>query len=234
MSGRPLIELRGVGRTYGQGVPVHALVGVDLTIHEGEFAAIVGPSGSGKSTLLGLIGLLDQPTTGTVLVDGVDMSRAGDRARTHQRARALGFVFQQFHLVPHLDAAANVETALLYRRLGRRRRRASAFEALDRVGLADRAHHRPVQLSGGEQQRVAIARALVTDPPIILADEPTGALDTANAALVLGLLESLPGEGRAVVMVTHDLDLAARAGRIISTRDGEVVDDAVAPVAVAP
>lgn len=224
---KPLIELHDVGRTYGAGVPVHALVGVDLAIHEGEFVAVVGPSGSGKSTLLGLIGLLDQPTTGTVTVDGVDMSRAGDRARTRQRAAALGFVFQQFHLVPHLDAAANVETALLYRRLGRRRRRQLALEALDRVGLAERADHRPVELSGGEQQRVAIARALVTDPPIILADEPTGALDTANADLVLRLLETLPGEGRAVVMVTHDLELAARAGRIITMRDGAVLADEV-------
>jgi putative ABC transport system ATP-binding protein len=184
----PVFELEAVTRTYGQQVRVTALDQVQLTILLGEFCAIVGRSGSGKSTLLGLLGCLDRPTSGTLRVNGVDLARLGDRERSRLRGDLIGFVFQQFHLVPHLSAAANVETALLYRGLDRATRRRLAKGALDRVGLADRVDHRPTQLSGGEQQRVALARALVTNPRVILADEPTGNLDTENAAQVLDLL----------------------------------------------
>lgn len=221
----PLLQLSGITRTYQGAVPVHALVDVDLSIHAGEFVALVGPSGSGKSTLLGLLGLLDRPTSGTISLGEHDVSRARDGRRTRVRGDTIGFVFQQFHLVPHLSALGNVEAALLYRQLRRRDRRSKALEALERVGLAERAQHRPAELSGGEQQRVAVARALVTGPRIILADEPTGALDTANADLVMELLESLPDQERAVVMVTHDLSLAARAQRQVRMRDGRIVED---------
>jgi len=226
----PLLELEDVHRTYGGAVPVHALAEVSLRIRAGEFVALVGPSGSGKSTLLGLLGLLDRPTSGTIRIEDRDVSRARDGRRTRERGRSIGFVFQQFHLIPHLTALGNVETALFYRRLGRRQRRRRALEALSQVGLAERATHRPVELSGGEQQRVAIARALVTDPRIILADEPTGALDTANAELLMELLQSLPDENRAVVMVTHDLALADRADRQIRLRDGHIVEDTGPPL----
>jgi putative ABC transport system ATP-binding protein len=221
----PLLELRGVHRTYPGAVPVHALVNVDLSVAAGEFVALVGPSGSGKSTLLGLLGLLDRPTSGTIMLGEHDVSRARDGRRTQVRGDTIGFVFQQFHLIPHLTALANVETALLYRRLSRGERRRRALAALDEVGLAPRADHRPVELSGGEQQRVAVARALVAGPRIILADEPTGALDTANAELVMELLHSLPDDERAVVMVTHDLSLADRAQRQVKMRDGHIVED---------
>ena len=226
----PLLELQDVNRTYGGAVPVHALAEVSLCIRAGEFVALVGPSGSGKSTLLGLLGLLDRPTSGTIRIEDRDISRARDGRRTRERGRSIGFVFQQFHLIPHLTALGNVETALLYRRLGRRQRRRRAMEVLTQVGLAERATHRPVELSGGEQQRVAIARALVTDPRIILADEPTGALDSANAELVMEVLQSLPDESRAVVMVTHDLALADRADRQIRLRDGHIVKDTGPPL----
>ena len=222
---KPVIELEAVSRTYGGAVPVHALRNASLRIDGGEFAAIVGPSGSGKSTMLGLLGLLDQPTTGVVRVGGRDMSRAGDGERTKVRGEAIGFVFQQFHLIPHLSAAENVETALSYRGLRPKTRRARALDALGRVGLADRADHLPVELSGGEQQRTAVARALVTDPGLILADEPTGALDTANAELVMELLAGIVDADRALVIVTHDLEIADQADRRITLRDGEIVSD---------
>ncbi len=219
----PVMELRDVSRVYPGAVPVEALRSVDLAIAAGEFVSITGPSGSGKSTLLGLLGLLDQPTSGSISVTGEDVTRASDAHRTRLRGRVLGFVFQQFHLIPHLSAAGNVEAALLYRslRAGPRRRRAQ--EALDRVGLADRADHRPTELSGGEQQRVAIARAIVTDPRIVLADEPTGALDSANADNIMAVLSSLVDEDRAVVMVTHDPELADRADRRVRMLDGRIV-----------
>ncbi len=220
----PFMELRQVSRTYGGVVPVHALRQVDLTIDAGEFVSITGPSGSGKSTLLGLLGLLDRPTGGSITVAGEDVTSASDARRTRLRGRVLGFVFQQFHLIPHLSAAGNVETALLYRGLGGRQRRDRALAALDRVGLAPRADHRPTELSGGEQQRVAMARAIVTDPRIVLADEPTGALDTANAENVMEILGGLVDDSTAVVMVTHDPDLADRAHRRVRMRDGRIVD----------
>ena len=221
----PLLQLKGVNRTYPGAVPVSALVDVDLAIHAGEFVALVGPSGSGKSTLLGLLGLLDRASSGSILVGDRDVNRARDGHRTAVRGDTIGFIFQQFHLIPHLTAVGNVETALLYRRLGRKNRHRLAMDALEQVDLTPRADHRPVELSGGEQQRVAVARALVTGPRIILADEPTGALDSTNAELVITLLESLPNDQRAVVIVTHDLSLAARAGRQVRLRDGIIVQD---------
>lgn len=224
----PFLELRSVSRVYGSGdTEVRALDGVSLAIMPGDFVSIVGPSGSGKSTMLGLLGCLDAPSDGTIVVDGEDVSRVADAARTRVRGRSIGFVFQQFHLIPHLDALSNVETALLYRGIRPSDRRERALAALDRVGLAHRHDHRPVQLSGGEQQRVALARALVTDAKILLADEPTGALDSKNAANVMEILSDLRSPERAVVLVTHDVGIADSAARKISMLDGRIVSDQV-------
>jgi putative ABC transport system ATP-binding protein len=224
----PFLELKDVTRVYGSGdTEVRALDGVSLAIMPGDFVSIVGPSGSGKSTMLGLLGCLDAPSGGTIVVDGEDVSQVADAARTRVRGRSIGFVFQQFHLIPHLDALSNVETALLYRGLRPAERRERSLAALDRVGLAPRHDHRPVQLSGGEQQRVALARALVTEPKILLADEPTGALDSKNAANVMSILAGLRSEERAVVLVTHDVGIADSAARKISMLDGRIVADEV-------
>lgn len=220
-----LFRLENVTRTYGTNAVVRALDGVDLSIESGDHMAIIGPSGSGKSTLLGLLGCLDRPSTGHIEVTGVDIGGLSDARRSRIRGDVIGFVFQQFHLVPHLTAAANVETALLYRGISRSERRDRAIDALDRVGLGDRSDHRPVQLSGGEQQRVAIARALVTEPRMILADEPTGALDSRNAELVMEIFDSLRSPERATVVVTHDLGIADRMDRVVSMRDGRIVSD---------
>ena len=223
--GQPLLELDNVSRVYGEQVRVFALKDVSLSIRAGDFISIVGPSGSGKSTMLGLLGVLDLPTSGTIRVAGQDVSKLDDAARSRLRGDSIGFVFQQFHLIPHLTALGNVETALLYRDLGARQRREKALDALSQFGLAARAGHRPVQMSGGEQQRVALARAVVTDPLVVLADEPTGALDSANAAHVLEIFQGLESPERAVVVVTHDPSVANRARRKISMRDGEIVAD---------
>ena len=222
-----LLSLGGVSRVYGTGVEVHALRNVSLDIRPGDLMSIVGPSGSGKSTLLGLLGLLDLPTSGVVTVRGDDVTRLSDAERSRLRGEAIGFVFQQFHLIPHLTALGNVETALLYRGLSAGERRRRAFEALERLGLGDRHDHRPVQLSGGEQQRVAIARAIVTEPLVVLADEPTGALDTANAANIMEVFGGLQSPERAVCIVTHNSDVARSTPRQISMLDGEVVADEV-------
>lgn len=222
----PFMELTHVSRVYGSGdTEVRALDSVSLAIMPGDFVSIVGPSGSGKSTLLGLLGCLDAPSDGTIVVDGEDVTALADAARTRVRGRSIGFVFQQFHLIPHLDALGNVETALLYRGVRPAERRERALDSLARVGLAQRHDHRPVQLSGGEQQRVALARALVTEPKILLADEPTGALDSKNAANVMEILTSLRSPERAIVIVTHDNGIADSAARKISMRDGRVVSD---------
>ncbi|MGA1648530.1 MAG: ABC transporter ATP-binding protein [Ilumatobacteraceae bacterium] len=224
----PFLELRSVSRVYGSGdTEVRALDGVSLAVMPGDFVSIVGPSGSGKSTMLGLLGCLDAPSDGTIVVDGEDVSRVADASRTRVRGRSIGFVFQQFHLIPHLDALSNVETALLYRCIRPGERRDRSLAALDRVGLAHRHDHRPVQLSGGEQQRVALARALVTEPKILLADEPTGALDSKNAANVMEILAGLRSSERAVVLVTHDVGIADSAARKISMLDGRIVSDEV-------
>ena len=221
----PLLELESVSRVYGEEVEVYALRDVSLQILPGEFMSIVGPSGSGKSTMLGLLGVLDLPTAGTIRIAGQDVSLLDDPTRSKLRGDSIGFVFQQFHLIPHLTALGNVETALLYRDLRPKERRERALAALDRLGLAARVDHRPVQMSGGEQQRVALARAIVTDPLMVLADEPTGALDSANAAHVLEIFASLESPERAVVMVTHDPTVANTARRKISMRDGQIVAD---------
>jgi len=222
---QPLLELDRVSRVYGEEIEVYALREVSLQIFPGDFMSIVGPSGSGKSTMLGLLGVLDLPTSGTIRIAGQDVSALDDATRSRLRGDSIGFVFQQFHLIPHLTALGNVETALLYRDLRSRERRERAFAALDELGLAARADHRPVQMSGGEQQRVALARAIVTDPLMILADEPTGALDSANAAHVLEIFKGLGSPERAVVMVTHDPTVAGTAKRKVSMRDGEIVAD---------
>jgi putative ABC transport system ATP-binding protein len=222
---QPLLELEGVSRVYGEEVEVYALRDVTLRIFPGDFMSIVGPSGSGKSTMLGLLGVLDLPTSGTIRIAGQDVAALDDTTRSKLRGDSIGFVFQQFHLIPHLTALGNVETALLYRKMRPKERRDLAYQALDRFGLAGRAEHRPVQMSGGEQQRVALARAIVTSPLVILADEPTGALDTANAANVLEIFRSLESPERAVVMVTHDPTVADTAHRKVSMRDGRIIAD---------
>lgn len=223
---RPLLELVEVSRVYGSAeAEVVALRNVSLQIMPGDFLSIMGPSGSGKSTMLGLLGCLDLPTSGIIRVGGHEVSSMPDDERSRVRGEEIGFVFQQFHLIPHLDALGNVETALLYRGLRAKERRERALASLDRVGLARRHDHRPVQLSGGEQQRVALARALVTEPKILLGDEPTGALDSKNAENVMALFASLQSPERAVVLVTHDPGVGEAAERRIKMRDGEIVAD---------
>lgn len=223
---RPLLELVDVSRVYGSDeAAVTALRNVSLKIMPGDFLSIMGPSGSGKSTMLGLLGCLDLPTTGVIRVGGHEVTAMADDERSRVRGDQIGFVFQQFHLIPHLDALGNVETALLYRGLRAKERRERALASLDRVGLAHRHDHRPVQLSGGEQQRVALARALVTEPKIVLGDEPTGALDSKNAENVMSLFASLQSSERAIVLVTHDPGVGEAAERRIRMRDGEIVAD---------
>jgi ABC-type lipoprotein export system ATPase subunit len=218
---RPLIRLYGVRKVYpGRGVV--ALRGIDLTVGQGEFVAVVGPSGSGKSTLLHLMGALDRPTSGDVYFQGVSLRSVANLAAF--RLRTVGFVFQSHHLLPVLTAAENVEVPLIARGVSRRERRARAHELLARVGLAHRARHYPGELSGGESQRVAVARALANDPPIILADEPTGELDSATAAEVMEVLAGLHVEGRTLVVATHNPEVAAAAERVIVLRDGRIVD----------
>jgi len=222
-----LLSLEEVSRTYGSDVKVHALREVSLSILSGDFMSIIGPSGSGKSTILGLLGLLDVPTSGKVIVKKVESTGLSDVERSRLRGQTIGFVFQQFHLIPHLTALGNVEAALLYRGLSVSERRRRAFESLEKVGLSDRCDHRPVQLSGGEQQRVAIARAIVTDPLVVLADEPTGALDSENAKNIMEIFAALKSPERAVCLVTHDMEIADATDRRVSMKDGAIVEDLV-------
>jgi putative ABC transport system ATP-binding protein len=221
----PLIRLLGVERVYRAGATeVRALQGVDLAIFPGEMVAIMGPSGSGKSTLLHIMGLLDRPTSGRYLLEGVEVSTLDDDARSRLRNRKIGFVFQAYNLLPRATAVENVELPLLYAGVVRGRRR-RAIEALERVGLGHRLHHRPTQLSGGEQQRVAIARAVVNNPSLILADEPTGNLDTKTGQEIMALFRHLQGQGITVVLVTHEEDVARWADRIVMIRDGRIVGE---------
>jgi len=226
MASDPIIELLGVGKDYAtEAVVVHALKTVDLTIERGDFVAIVGQSGSGKSTMMNIIGCLDRPTRGRYRLDGIDVTERSNDARAIVRNRLIGFVFQGFNLLPRTTALENVELPLVYRGVSSSERHARALHALSQVNLADRLHHTPNQLSGGQQQRVAIARALVTEPPLLLADEPTGNLDTRTSFEVLGLLQKLNRTGISICLVTHEPDIAACASRVVQMRDGRIRSD---------
>jgi putative ABC transport system ATP-binding protein len=222
----PLIALQGIEKTYPMGERgVAALRGVDLEIHAGEFVAIMGPSGSGKSTLMNIIGCLDNPSSGAYRLAGRDVSRLGERELAKVRNREIGFVFQSFNLLPRATALANVELPMVYGGVPARERRARASAALEAVRVAHRIHHQPSELSGGERQRVAIARALAGRPKLLLADEPTGNLDSSNAEEILALFAEIHAGGNTVILVTHDGQVARRARRVIHIRDGKVVDD---------
>ncbi|MFC7532791.1 ABC transporter ATP-binding protein [Actinoplanes sp. GCM10030250] len=223
---RPVIEVTGLRKIYGTGeATVHALAGVSLTVERGDYAAIMGSSGSGKSTLMNILGALDVPTTGTYRLDGVDVSRLSDGQLALARNRLIGFIFQAFNLIPRTTAVANVELPLAYAGVKPKERRRRAMEALAVVGLADRAGHEPNQLSGGQQQRVAVARALVTEPALLLADEPTGNLDSRSTEDVLRVFDNLSAAGRTIVIITHEGEVGARAKRLIRLVDGAIVTD---------
>lgn len=224
--GKAMIEIQRMSKIYQMGeTEVKALDGVDIQIREHEFVSIVGPSGSGKSTLMHLIGCLDVPTEGRYVLDGVEVSELSDSKLAKIRSRKIGFVFQQFNLLSKLSALENVELPLVYQGVGARERRERALQALSQVGLSDRSHHRPSELSGGQQQRVAIARALVSNPPLILADEPTGNLDTRSGQEILEILRSLHEKGNTIVVITHDMEVAQATQRMIHIRDGRIVGD---------
>ncbi len=226
----PVVELRGISRTFDRDPPVHALRGVDLSIWPGEWMAVVGPSGSGKSTLLNVLGLLDRPTEGTYRLDGVDVNKLDDLARAGLRGRRIGFIFQAFHLLPHRTVLENVMLAELYVGAPRRGRQERALEALQRVGLGDRADFLPTRLSGGQRQRAAIARALMAEPSLLLCDEPTGNLDSKSAANVLDILGELTQGGLTLIVITHDEQVAGRADRRVRIIDGQLVEVEPAPV----
>ena len=221
-----LIRLQGVRKLYDMGAEqVRALNGVDLEVERGEYVAIMGPSGSGKSTLMNLLGCLDTPSEGSYVLNGTAVEKLDDEELAAIRNREIGFVFQTFNLLARTDALQNVELPLIYSGVPRRERRERALEALRRVGLGDRVHHQPNELSGGQRQRVAVARALVNSPSILLADEPTGNLDSATSTEIMGLFDELHRAGNTVILVTHELDIAAHAERRILLRDGRVVAD---------
>jgi putative ABC transport system ATP-binding protein len=220
----PLITLEGISRVYQTGrIDVRALDGLDLVVNHGEFLAVVGPSGSGKTTLMNIVGCLDRPTSGRYVLDGTAVEELDDNGLAEVRSRSIGFVFQSYNLLSRTTALDNVATALAYQGVGRRDRMRRATAALERLGLGDRLDHEPTELSGGQQQRVAIARALVTEPAILLADEPTGNLDTHSGAEVMGILRELHASGRTVVLITHDADVAESADRQVHVRDGRLV-----------
>ena len=222
-----LIELRNVYKIYGEGLEseVRALDGVSLDIEKGEFVAVVGQSGSGKSTMMNVLGCLDIPTRGTYHLDGVDVRELSDKELSRIRNKQIGFIFQQYNLIQNLTVLENVELPLIYQGIDPIDRRELAMQALARVGLADRAQHKPTQMSGGQQQRVAVARAISTRPPIIMADEPTGALDSRTGHEVLGFLQQLNKEGSTVILITHDNGIAATARRIVRIADGKIIED---------
>ena len=222
-----LIELRNVYKIYSEGLEseVRALDGVSLEVERGEFVAVVGQSGSGKSTMMNVLGCLDIPTRGTYHLDGVDVLELSDKQLSRIRNKQIGFIFQQYNLIQNLTVLENVELPLIYQGIDPIDRRELAMQALARVGLADRAQHKPTQMSGGQQQRVAIARAISTRPPIIMADEPTGALDSRTGHEVLGFLQQLNKEGSTVILITHDNGIAATARRVVRIADGKIIED---------
>ena len=221
-----LVEIRDMCKVYNPGEnEVRALDHVDVSIKEGEFVAIIGQSGSGKSTLMNMLGCLDVPTSGTYMLHGKDVSHLEDDELSDIRNKEIGFIFQGFNLIPNLTALENVELPLIYRGVGKRKRMQLSEEALTKVGLKDRMEHKPAEMSGGQQQRVAIARAIAQAPPIILADEPTGNLDSGSTAEIMQIMKDLHKEGRTVILITHDNEIAARAERIIKIKDGRIESD---------
>ncbi|MEU8259457.1 ABC transporter ATP-binding protein [Micromonospora sp. NPDC048999] len=220
---RPVLDVRGLTKVYGEGAAaVHALRGIDLSVDAGDYVAIMGSSGSGKSTLMNIIGCLDVPSGGQYLLDGVDVGSLADRQLALVRNRLIGFVFQAFNLIPRTSALANVELPLAYAGVRATQRRRRAMAALDAVGLAERADHHPNQLSGGQQQRVAVARALVTEPALLLADEPTGNLDSRSTEDILAIFDQLNADGRTIVLITHETEVGDRARRLVRLFDGQV------------
>ena len=225
-----MIELSNVKKVYNLGkMQVDALKGVSLKIDKGEYVAIVGPSGSGKSTLMNIIGLLDKPTSGSYKLNGTEISTLNDDQLAYLRNRQIGFVFQSFNLLSKLDALSNVELPMLYAKIPAKERRKRAIKALEIVGLSERIHHKPNELSGGQQQRVAIARAIVMNPSFLLADEPTGNLDTASSIEIMKIFYQLNESGTTIVMVTHEQDIANHAKRIVRLRDGNIIEDTLVP-----
>ena len=230
-AGRNLLTIKGLKRWYKMGGEiVKALNDVSFSVDYGEFVAIIGPSGSGKSTLMNMIGCLDVPDEGSYVLDGLEVGRLSDNRLAQIRNEKIGFIFQGFNLLPKLTAIENVELPLIYRGIPHKQRRTLAQEALTKVGLKERMHHRPSELSGGQQQRVAIARALAGNPPILLADEPTGALDTATGKEILQLMRNLNEQGHTIILITHDMEIAKQAKRVIRIQDGKIVEDRGNPV----
>ncbi len=222
----PVIMLRRIVKTYPMGgFDVHALRGVSLTVERGDFVAIMGASGSGKSTLMNILGCLDVPSRGQFFLDGIDVRTLDEASLSHIRNRKIGFVFQSFNLIPRTTALANVTLPLLYAGVKAKERRARAAAALEAVGVADRSSHFPNEMSGGQQQRVALARAIVTNPALVLADEPTGNLDTATSGEVMGMFSRLNAQGRTIILITHEEEIAAYAKRVVRLRDGLIIDD---------
>ena len=222
----PILRVRNLSKTYMQGkIPVHALSDVSFDVNKGELISIIGPSGSGKSTFLSMIGLLDKPTTGSVFIEGIEVTKATDSQAPKIRREKIGFVFQHFNLIPTLSALENVDLAMRFARVPKGKRKERASELLTQMGLRDRMNHKPSELSGGEQQRVAIARAMANNPAIILADEPTGEVDTKTRDMIVALLRGLSESGQTILIVTHDTAVSARTKRIITMQDGKIAGD---------